>query len=1006
MMLFFPPNFIFGVMFKENRLIWRQRPEAPEVHREADYVSYPYEVTLLESYKKYSWEDVEGEAKESLAEAEKIDHEVATPGRELHMRMEAIYHLSPTGNPDSTPGDTPAPIVLDTVPDRVIESIQINGRELHPGEVDETGSKLVLPGSLEDCTVRVVSWTIPSRNTSFQGSYVSTSVNNDPVATTQMETLGRRVDGPCMDRPDVAPLHWKHTVEASLEDFPNMVGQGTVIDNPDWLSEPEEGMHRTTWELNVPTPTYLQADLIGKLKEVEVVYVSPYTDKQVRITAHVDPGLEDRVRYLLEGYRLAMGWDADSEGFGLECPFEVFHLGVVDKFNMGAMENTMLNISNSARGLGDPRVATDSEILGIYGVAGHEYAHTYTGNWARPRTWHQIPYKEGLTRLRDQLFMERIVGPQERLQGVKSYRERQFAKDAGHNAQPLILREYCGDPMNDMYASDAYDKGAEVYRMLKSFVGDEAFYKGYRVFMEKFAGKAVTMEDFLKTVAGEAGFDITQFMLWLDQVGTPVCEVGTAYDPEAKTYSVTVKQSCPKGPQAPLQFPLRMGLLDDEGKDIPLSLVGGDSGRHSLDRGILNITKAEETFVFDVRSLPDGDSPTPSFMRDFSAPVRFQYDYSLDQLEFLMVHDSDVFARYDACERVTRRAITHLMQAHKEGQPLKVPQELLNAYSAVFDGFDPEHPELTAEMLNFPDLLSLVQDDEVYDFQAAYAAKKALKEAVALKFENQFSRWYEDYDSRDRQGREEESSLAQEGKIDVPSMHRRQLKNTALSYLVPLGGVYSDWVWDQFNEPGNMTNERAAFKLILAMSPPSHGEKAIRAFYERWKDEPLVINKWFLLQGLMDTPDVLDRVRDLMQHDAFKWDYPMHIYLLLRDGFGGNLPHYHDESGAGYVFMVDCLLKVQTLNEGVAIRTLSKVFQDMAKMDSTRQALMRTQLERVRDASGVAADMAKKARELLGESDEDGAEGDAEDDLVLWAVPSGDEFWAPRDRGTLFSQKG
>ncbi len=533
--------------------------------------------------------------------------------------------------------------------------IRLNGNPLSKREYALQDGVLRIPTTANEITLDIETLIRPDKNTSLMGLYVS----NDNFFT-QCEAEGFRKITYFPDRPDVMA---KYTVmlRADKKKYPVLLSNGNLIEEGDL----GDGRHYALWEDPFKKPSYLFALVAGQLVcQEETIKLKSGRDALLQVW--VEDGNLDKTQHAMDSLINSTRWD--EERFGLELDLDRFMIVAVGDFNMGAMENKGLNIFNTKYVLANPRIATDTDYANIEAVVGHEYFHNWTGNRVTCRDWFQLSLKEGLTVFRDQEFSADMVGTDsgravKRIDDVRVLRQAQFPEDAGPMAHPVRPDSFV--EISNFYTVTIYEKGAEVVRMYQTLLGRNGFRKGMDLYFKRHDGQAVECDDFRAAMSAANGRDLTQFERWYSQAGTPRVTAKTSYDAANKTYDITLSQSCPAtaGQAKKLSFhiPVAVGLLDGSGKDMTLKLDGEVA---TIGTVVLELTSAQQTFRFtDVN-----EKPVPSMLRNFSAPVVLEYDYSEDELAFLMAHDSDAFNRWEAGQRLaTRRLLALTLSAQKIG---------------------------------------------------------------------------------------------------------------------------------------------------------------------------------------------------------------------------------------------------------------------------------------------------------------------------------------------------
>lgn len=809
--------------------------------------------------------------------------------------------------------------------------LKLDDRELGEGDYRLTDSHLTLQPTQErfvvDSSVRIH----PESNTALEGLYKSGT-----MFCTQCEAEGFRKITFYLDRPDVMSK-FTTTVSAEQHAYPVLLSNG----NPIASGSEEGGRHWATWEDPFKKPAYLFALVAGDLWCVEDSFTT-MSSREVALRIYVEPENIDKVQHAMDSLKRSMKWD--EEVYGREYDLDIFMIVAVNDFNMGAMENKGLNIFNSSCVLAKAETATDAAHQRVEAVVAHEYFHNWSGNRVTCRDWFQLSLKEGFTVFRDSEFSadthSRTV---KRIEDVAYLRTHQFAEDAGPMAHPVRPDAYM--EISNFYTLTIYEKGSEVLRMIHTLLGPELFRKGSDLYFERHDGQAVTCDDFVKAMEDASGIDLTQFKRWYTQAGTPRLEVSEAYDAAARTYSLTFRQSCPATPgqseKLPFVIPVALGLLDAQGVELPLRLQG-ESAAQGTSR-VLSVTEAEQTFTFEGVA----EKPLPSLLRGFSAPVKLHFPYSRDQLMFLMQHDSDGFNRWEAGQQLSVQVLQELIGQHQRGEVLVLDQRLVAALRTLLED-DSLDQAMVAEMLSLPGEAYLTEISEVADVEAIHAAREFARKALA---DALFAPLWARYQTN------REVSKATPYVAEAAHFARRSLQNIALSYLMlsEKPEVLAACV-DQFDNADNMT-ERLAALAVLVNSPFQEEQgKALAMFADFFKDNPLVMDQWFSVQAGCPLPGGLERVHALMQHEAFTLKNPNKVRALIGAFANQNLINFHRADGAGYRFLADQVITLNALNPQIASRLLAPLTR-WRKYGSSRQALMKAELERILASGELSSDV-------------------------------------------------
>ncbi|CEP36672.1 MULTISPECIES: aminopeptidase N [unclassified Halomonas] len=757
----------------------------------------------------------------------------------------------------------------------------------------------------------------PQENTALEGLYQSNA-----MYCTQCEAEGFRRITFYPDRPDVMAT-FKVTVIGDQQREPILLANGNPIER----GEVEGGRHFVTWEDPHPKPCYLFALVAGNLHSVEDHFTT-MSGRDVTLQIWVEKDNLDKTEHAMAALKRAMEWD--EQAYGREYDLDLFMIVAVNDFNMGAMENKGLNIFNSAAVLTHPQTATDAAFQSVEGIVAHEYFHNWSGNRVTCRDWFQLSLKEGFTVFRDQCFSaDTNSAPVKRIQDVSFFRTAQFAEDAGPTAHPIRPDHYI--EITNFYTLTIYEKGAEVVRMLRNLVGEENFRRGSDLYFERFDGQAVTIEDFVGCMAEVSGEDFSQFMRWYSQAGTPDIDAHGEYDYVHGEYHLTLRQRTPATPgqpdKLPLHIPVRMGLVGTKsGQDLTLTLNGEKIGKDA----VIHLRDDEQTFVFtDV-----AEAPVPSLLREFSAPVKIHYPYSREDLAFLLTHDSDGFNRWDAGQRLALLALDDLIAAHRNGVEKVMDSRVVDAFKALLNGPMSDKAVL-AEMLTLPSEAYIAEQQPIVDVDAIHAAREFVRQSLAVALRDEFLAVYE-------------ANVAEEPYAPTAEqIAQRSLKNVALAYLMSIEDEQGLALCEaQFAADHNMTDVRQALTQLVHSDRDDLASPALKAFGEKWAHDPLVMDQWFTVQVSRPQPDVLERVKYLMQHPAFSLKNPNRVRALV-GAFAQNRVNFHRLDGQGYQLLADVVIELNRLNPEIAARLITPLTR-WQRFDETRQALMRSELERIK----------------------------------------------------------
>jgi aminopeptidase N len=840
------------------------------------------------------------------------------------------------------PAGAGGPLVLDGAHLELL-SIAIDGQPLGAAQYSTGERQLSVAEVPESFTLETVTRFDPWQNTRLEGFYAS----KDGLFS-QCEAEGFRTITYFPDRPDVMATYTV-TLHASREEFPHLLANGNLVAT----AEEADGRHSATWEDPFPKPSYLFAMVAAKLDLLEDHFVTK-SGKKALLQVYVEPGKLDQAGFAMQCLKRAMRWD--EERFGLELDLDRFMIVAVGDFNMGAMENKGLNIFNTKYVLARGDTATDVDFMMIDRVVAHEYFHNWTGNRVTCRDWFQLSLKEGLTVFRDQEYgADEYSRPVTRILDVRELRERQFPEDAGPMAHPVRPDSY--EEINNFYTATVYEKGAEVVRMYQVLLGRDGFRRGMDLYFRRHDGQAVTCDDFLAAMADANGVDLSQFARWYSQAGTPLVESRGEYDATAKRYTLTLRQSCPptagQAEKLPFHIPVAIGLVDPQGYDIPLHLEGEKAAFATPDpvtgeiTRVVNLTAAESTFVFLDVAAP----PVPSILRGYSAPVIHRHDYADSDLTHRMAYDANPFNRWEAGQVLATRIVLAGVATMRSGRDMEVPAPFVEALGRVLPN-GARDPAFAAECLQLPGETVLAEQMEVADPDAIHEARKRLLREVALRYRTRFEGAFRHF------------SVAGAYSPDAAAAGRRALRNAALGYIMSLDdSTARALTFLEFRRAENMTDAMAAL-ACLANSAGAERERALAMFYDKWKDEALVLDKWFRVQATSELPGAVGRIEKLLAHPAFDLRNPNRARSVLHAFAMDNPLHFHAADGSGYRLIAGKVVELDRINPQIASR-LARSFDRWRKVDAGRQTHAKAALESIRDAGNLSANVTEVVNRAL-----------------------------------------
>ncbi|WP_028310033.1 aminopeptidase N [Derxia gummosa] len=853
-------------------------------------------------------------------------------------------------NPAST---APRMLVLDG---EALEFIlaTLDGQPVTPVIADNRFTLADVPDSF---TLVTVSANKPSANTTLSGLFMSKN-----GFFTQCEAEGFRRITYFPDRPDVM-ARYRVRLSADKARYPVLLGNGNLLEQ----GELPGGRHYAVWDDPFLKPSYLFA-LVAADLVCEEQTITTNTGRTALLQVWVENGDLDKTHHAMESLINSIRWD--EQRFGLELDLDRFMIVAVSDFNMGAMENKGLNIFNTKFVLANPQVATDIDFANVESVVGHEYFHNWTGNRVTCRDWFQLSLKEGLTVFRDQEFsMDMIAAAApnaavaasgkavKRIDDVRTLRAAQFPEDAGPMSHPIRPDEY--QEINNFYTATVYEKGSEIIRMQQTILGRDGFRRGMDEYFRRHDGQAVTCDDFVAAMEaanahlGETA-DLSLFRRWYSQSGTPVLSAEREWDGNTGRLTITLSQhtapSVSQPVKLPLHIPVVIGLLGADGADLPLRL-DGESGPAPTER-VLHLKEAKQSFTFT--GLPAGEAmPVPSLLRGFSAPVVLDHDLRVEELAFLMAHDSDAFNRWEAGQQLMLSVIHARLRGEDAGLQTSALVEAM--HRTLEADLDPAFVEVA---LTLPDEAYIAETLDVVDAPAIARVRDELKRQVATGLEDSLRARYTALGVA--------LAAAGEYRPDPASAGRRGLRNLCLRYLTEIEGDGLQLAREQYAAATNMTDRFAA---LTALAHAGAATAELADFFQRYENEALVLDKWFTLQSTAarvpdgsSQPFVL-HVLGLLKHAAFNLRNPNRARSVILQFCMNNPRHFHADDGSGYQLWAEYVLRLDSLNPQIAAR-LARSMDRWRRHTPERQARMREALQRVADKPELSPDV----REIVGKA--------------------------------------
>ncbi|MDX2259384.1 MAG: aminopeptidase N [Hyphomicrobiaceae bacterium] len=862
-----------------------------------------------------------------------VDLDIALDPRATEVKS----RLKVRPNPKSLAGRKsaePRPLVLDGHRLTLV-AIALEGKPLERKayRLSRSGLTLIKPpkGPFRlDITTRIS----PETNKALTGLYLSRG-----VYCTQCEAEGFRRITYFLDRPDVLSVYTCRLI-ADRERVPILLSNGNLVER----GTLDAKRHYARWNDPHPKPCYLFAAVGGDLGSIASSFKT-MSGRTVDLAIYVERGKEARAAWAMDALKRSMAWD--EKRFGREYDLDVFNIVAVSDFNMGAMENKGLNVFNDRLILASAETATDTMFEAIESVVAHEYFHNWTGNRITCRDWFQLCLKEGLTVYRDQEFSadERSAVVQ-RITDVRQLRTHQFPEDQGPMAHPVRPDSYI--EINNFYTATVYEKGAEVVRMLATILGRDTFRAGLDLYFERHDGEACTIEDFLTCFTDVSGRDLKQFMLWYGQAGTPHVTARLSFDKRSKTATLDLEQQLAPTPgqpdKAPMHIPVRLGLIGSDGRDLALRPRQAES----MSDDVVHLTSPRLSIVFDGIE----ERPVPSLLRGFSAPVTLDTDLSDKELAFLVANDSDPFNRWQAAYSYALGEIVRLARVIADGGRGTPGRGYVAALDAAL-------ADATTDWAFKAELLRLPSESDVAREMASNVDPGAIHSAHRL-FARMIGRGL-----YDRLTLIHGDLASTRFATDAKSAGKRAARNAALGLIVARGKPEDlARAAEHYATATNMTDASAALSL-LCDAGAREAPRALDHFRQRWQHDHLVIDTWFSVQALASGPDTLETVARLTEDPLFDVTSPNKVRALIGTFVGANPAQFNRPDGAGYRFLAEQVLIIQSFNPQIAARLLNAM-RSWRALEPKRRKLAHKSLKRIEEATGLSKDVAEVVGRLIG----------------------------------------
>lgn len=796
--------------------------------------------------------------------------------------------------------------------DQVITAVEMDGVAFDGYTLTE--QQMIIKDAGEKFTLSITSEIDPASNTALEGLYKSQG-----SYCTQCEAEGFRRITYFQDRPDVLST-FSVRIEGDKSKYPVMLSNGNLVAAGDL----GHGRHFTAWSDPFPKPCYLFALVAGNLVRIEDTFQT-MSGRKVALHIYVRAGDEQQCHHAMQSLKKAMKWD--EEKYGREYQLDLFNIVAVSDFNMGAMENTSLNIFNTKLVLAHQETATDTDFDSVEAVIGHEYFHNWTGNRVTCRDWFQLSLKEGLTVFRDQEFSADMSSRAvKRIDDVDQLRRLQFSEDASplaHAVQPDNFIE-----ISNFYTTTVYEKGAELIRMQHTLLGPDTYRKATDLYFERYDGHAVTCNDFVQCMSDASGRDLSQFFLWYKQAGTPTLKVSSQYNAAQQQFTLSLTQAQPdtagQTDKKPLHIPVAVGLLDEHGNET-----------HATQ--ILEMTAREQSFTFDHVA----SRPVPSILRGFSAPVKLTTDLSDDDLRLLQLKDTDGFNKWESGQTLALRNIERVM-ANGEADISQFVDDFGVVIEQAIAGAGDK--ALFARALTLPTIAVIAQTQKVIDPAAIDQARTHILKSIKRAHKDVLVRLYDDN--------------ANTGAFSVSpaAMGRRALQNIALELLTVTNGTgCATRAKAHYDGANNMTDRVAALACLTDSTQPER-ELVFADFYERFKAYQLVVDKWFTLQVMANRPAIFDDFAKLRQHHEFNIKNPNRVRSLYSAFAINNPVQFHHPSGQGYAILRDAIIELNAINPQIASRLVTPL-REWKRYTPVLQTQMQAALQAIMDTPNLSNDV-------------------------------------------------
>jgi aminopeptidase N len=812
-------------------------------------------------------------------------------------------------------------------------SVRLDGRLLNDGDYKCDDFSLTIYNVPEKFILDIKTNIKPDENKALAGLYRSKS-----ILVTQCEPHGFRRITYSLDRPDISSIYTTSII-ASAEQYPVLLSNGDK--QLDLCLENNRRL--VVWHDPFPKPSYLFALVAGDLACVKSSF-STMSNREISLELYVSKGAEDQCEFALEAVKKAMLFD--EQQYSREYDLDTFMIVATEDFNFGAMENKGLNIFNISCINTHKNLSTDTEFLRVASVIGHEYFHNWSGNRVTCRDWFQLSLKEGLTVYRENQFMESVFPVSlNRVGFINKLLSRQFAEDAGPLAHPVQPDSYI--EVNNFYTATIYEKGAEVIRMMHTLIGDDNYFKGISNYFDKFDGACATIEDFVACMENSSGFDLSQFKNWYKQKGTPTVKVRTLYDSKNKCLDVNVKQIKPFNDENthlyPLVIPIKVAVFDNEGNKIKASYKDIQSSHH-----LFVLKDKESNFHLDNVKV----EPTVSLLQGLSAPVKLDYDYSVEDLSILLLYEKDQYNRWDAAVRLHKKELFSVLKNISRGSIPVISEKYLSIIKELLSlANDQKMYNILGNLLQLPKITIFTQELEDINIEHIYSSYQFIQSSIYQNHRDIVDNIFE---------------TLQKSHFDRDiAVAKRILQNTLLDYIIiDKSEKEVRFLSDLISATDNITEHLSIMSHLCSIDSPLV-EEYLNKFYDKWKNSPLTYDKWIKLLSGSNSKNVYERITRIKQEDPnFIATNPNHIRALYGYFSMENLVYFHARDGKGYELVVNEILEVDKFNPNLS-SVLVSVFSNWKKFAKENQNLMQKYLQTILDSETISKNLFEMTEKML-----------------------------------------